>query len=325
MNRRHFIAATTAGALHAFQPRGKVAPKPLYRDPVYDGAADPVLVWNHADRKCNMFYTNRRANVADLPGVTWVHGTRIGIAESADGGATWTYAGTAEIPYGKPDYTHWAPDIVDHDGTYHMYLSVVPGIFEDWNAARDIVHLTSRDLRKWKYEAVLDLGSDRVIDAGVARLPDGSWRMWYKNERAKDGALYYADSPDLYRWTSKGNAIPAVGGEGPKIFHWKNTWWMIADVWDGLAVFRSDDCLHWQRQPNNIVKEPGTAETDRAKGDHADVVVSGGRVYLFYFVHQAGSERKHTVIQVAELEAEGGVITCDRNRSVRIDLQPPRA
>lgn len=25
------------------QPAGKIAPKPLYRDPVYDGAADPVL------------------------------------------------------------------------------------------------------------------------------------------------------------------------------------------------------------------------------------------------------------------------------------------
>ena len=125
MNRRHFIAATTAGALHAFQPRGKVAPKPLYRDPVYDGAADPVLVWNRADKKWNMFYTNRRANVPNLPGVTWVHGTRIGIAESADGGATWKYDGTAEIGYGKPDYTHWAPDIIDHDGAYHMYLSVV--------------------------------------------------------------------------------------------------------------------------------------------------------------------------------------------------------
>ncbi len=41
-----------------------------------------------------MFHTNRRANVANTPGVTWVHGTRIGIAESSDGGATWEYRGT---------------------------------------------------------------------------------------------------------------------------------------------------------------------------------------------------------------------------------------
>jgi len=34
-----------------------------------------------------MFYTNRRSNAPGLDGVKWVHGTRIGIAESSDGGA----------------------------------------------------------------------------------------------------------------------------------------------------------------------------------------------------------------------------------------------
>jgi hypothetical protein len=27
-------------------PAGATAAKPLFRDPVYDGAADPTLVWN---------------------------------------------------------------------------------------------------------------------------------------------------------------------------------------------------------------------------------------------------------------------------------------
>ena len=65
---------------------GADAAKPLFRDPVHDGAADPVVVWNPHEKKWFMFYTNRRANVpADqTPGVTWVHGTRIGIAESSD-------------------------------------------------------------------------------------------------------------------------------------------------------------------------------------------------------------------------------------------------
>ena len=80
---------------------GPAAPKPLYRDPVHDGAADPVLVWNRGERAWWMFYTNRRANAAGLPGVSWVHGTRIGIAESADGGATWKYRGTADLPIGR--------------------------------------------------------------------------------------------------------------------------------------------------------------------------------------------------------------------------------
>jgi len=49
---------------------GNVASKPLFRDPVFDGAADPVVVWNRQERKWFMFYTNRRANVPGLPGVS---------------------------------------------------------------------------------------------------------------------------------------------------------------------------------------------------------------------------------------------------------------
>ena len=114
------------------------APQPLFRDPVFDGAADPVVVWNPTAQRWWMFYTNRRANVPGLSGVAWVHGTRIGIAESADGGATWTYRGPADIDLpaevGGGEPTQWAPDVLTGpDGTHHMYLTVVPGVFEDWH------------------------------------------------------------------------------------------------------------------------------------------------------------------------------------------------
>ena len=312
-------------------PAGKLAAKPLFRDPVYDGAADPVLVWDRARSRWLMFYTNRRASAANLPGVTWVHGTRIGVAESLDGGATWKYTGTAEIPGGKPDYTHWAPEIITHDGLYHMYLTVVPGTFSNWDAPRDIVHLTSKDLSAWKFESTLKLASDRVIDAGVIQLPAGGWRMWYKNERAKDGSIYYADSPDLYHWTDRGVALPGSRGEGPKPFRWKDKYWLIIDAWNGLAVYRSDDCLHWTEQTGRLVQTPGSIATDRTKGDHADVVVSGDRAYLFYFTHQAGADaegeepgwNKRTVLQVAEIGLRDGSLTCDRDKPVYIALGRP--
>ncbi len=316
------------------QQEVKIAPKPLFRDPVYDGAADPVLVWDGGQSRRLMFYTNRRASAPNLPGVTWVHGTRIGIAESVDGGATWKYVGTAEIPYGEPDYTQWAPDIIPHEGLYHMYLSIVPGTFTDWNAPRDIIHLASPNLKDWKYEATLQLGSDRVIDPSVTQLADKSWRMWYKNERAKDGSIYFADGPDLYHWTSRGVAIPGSHGEGPKAFHWEGSCWLVVDVWDGLGVYRSDDCLHWTAQEQRLVQQLGTIETDRNKGSHPDVVVSGDRAYLFYFTHQVGLDaegkgpgwQKRTFIQVAELEYRDGMLTCDRNKPVQINLlQDPHA
>ena len=45
------------------------APKPVFRDPVFDGAADPVVIWNRQEEKWFMFYTNRRANADSLDGV----------------------------------------------------------------------------------------------------------------------------------------------------------------------------------------------------------------------------------------------------------------
>ena len=97
------VAPVTESAPDEAARLGKVAAKPLFRDPVHDGAADPVVVWNQRERKWFMLYTNRRANDAAAAGVTWVHGTRIGVAESNDGGATWKYRGVAEIVYGPAD------------------------------------------------------------------------------------------------------------------------------------------------------------------------------------------------------------------------------
>ena len=254
----------------AAEEAGPVAPKPLYRDPVYDGAADPVLVWNRQEGKWWMLYTNRRANAAGLPGVSWVHGTRIGIAESADGGATWKYRGTADLPVGGKEDTHWAPDIVFHEGTYHMFLTFVPGTHEDWSGERRIVHLTSPDLVTWRNAGQLPFASDRVLDASVLQLAGGTWRMWYNDEKAGK-TIFLAESPDLTTWTDRGRAI-SDRGEGPKAFRWHDCYWLIVDRWaDGLAVYRSTDATNWTRQSDALLVAPGTGEDDRVHGGHADV------------------------------------------------------
>jgi hypothetical protein len=316
-------------------PAGKIAPKPLFRDPICDGAADPVLLWNPHVKRWWMFYTNRRANVPGLSGVAWVHGTKIGIAESADAGATWGYVGTAEIELpvemGGAEPTHWAPEIFTApDGLHHMFLTVVPGVFEDWKHPRALVHLTSTDLRCWKNAAPLTLASDRVIDACVFRLPDGTWRLWYNNERDRK-SIYYADSSDLKIWTDKGKAVHDQPGEGPKVFRWKNAYWMITDVWRGLAVYRSDDLLAWIRQPGpNLLQEPGKGIDDGVKGGHADIVVNNDRAFLFYFTHPGrtpGNEKKdspdtrRSSILVVELHEQDGKLTCNRDEPTFIDLQ----
>ncbi len=307
---------------------GKLAAKPLFRDPVHDGAADPVLYWNRAEGKWFMFYTNRRANIPETSGVTWVHGTHIGIAESSDDGATWKYRGTANINYGQGEYSYWAPEVIEHDGTYHMYLTFVPGIFADWSHPRDIIHLTSNDLLNWKYESTLKLSSNRSIDACVIRLPNGTWRMWYNNEVDRK-SIYYADSPDLYKWIDRGKAMGERPGEGPKVFHWKGRYWMIVDVWQGIGVYYSDDCVTWTRQIKNLLEEPGKGPDDKVKGGHPDVVVSSDRAYLFYFTHPGRRtdnpksdlyDQRRSSIQVVELKYSNGQITCDRDKPTYIRL-----
>jgi hypothetical protein len=327
------VAMSFAPALFA-DDSGAIAAKPLYRDPVYDGAADPTVIWNPLVQKWWMFYTDRRANAPGLSGVTWVHGTPIGIAESADGGAHWKFFSMAQFDlpaeYGGTNVTCWAPDLIRApDGTWQMFLTVVPGIFEDWNHPRFIVQLTSMNLMNWSNPKKLSLASDRVIDPSILRLPDGTWRLWYNDERTGK-SIHFADSPDLATWTDKGFAFKSRG-EGPKGFRWHNKFWVIIDEWKGLGVFRSDDAANWSKQPENLVAKPGTGADDQVMGGHPDVVVSGDRAFLFYFTHPGrrgldarkdGTDQRRSSIQVVELHEQDGWLTCDRDEPTHILLRP---
>ncbi len=303
------------------------APKPLFDDPIYHGAADPVIIYNKAKKKWWMLYTNRRASINDST-VQWVHGTRIGVAESKDG-KTWKYIDTCNINYHVDEgYTHWAPDVIEHNGTYHMYLTYVPGTFKDWNHPRVIIHLTSKDLKNWNYQSTLKLVNEKVIDASVFKVNDTLWRMWYNNER--DGkSIYYADSKDLYNWTDQGKAI-AARGEGPKTFFWQGKYFMIVDAWKGMEVYSSDDLLNWKKQESRILENPGKGKDDQAIGGHCDVVVNSGRAFAYYFTHPGRSKTnpatkgsfddKRSVIQVAELKYVNGEIVCDRDEPLKFKL-----
>lgn len=319
---------------------GGIAPKPLYRDPIFDGAADPVVIWNPHVQRWWMFYTNRRANVPGLSGVAWVHGTRVGIAESGDGGVTWNRLGDANIAVGPElggeEPTFWAPDVITGpDGKHHMFLTVVPGVFENWNHPRTLVHLTSMDLIEWSDPRPIALASDRVIDACVFPLPNGGWRMWYNNER-DDKSIYFADSPDLETWKDRGK-VEGVGerpGEGPYVFSWQGSFWMLVDIWRGLGVYRSDDLLQWEPQDSNLLAVPGTGPDDGVNGGHPGIVVNNDRAYCFYFTHpgRAGTispgdkdsvETRRSSIQVVELFERDRELTCDRDRPTTIQLLSP--
>jgi hypothetical protein len=252
-------------------PSGKIAARPLYRDPVFDNPTDPVIVFNAESKRWFMYYTQRRGG-----SIAQIHGSKIGLAASEDNGATWKYIGAADITYGQDkhpnDYTYWAPDVIWVKDIYHMFLAYVPGIFNDWNHPREIVHLTSKDGVKWDTVGKVDLKSDKVIDPCVIQLPNGDWRMFYKDE-ARPHTICYADSPDLDKWEVKGNAVTNRNGEGPVCIRWQGKYWLMADLDspEGQGVWSSDDCTNWKPQDSTIY------------GSHGDIVVSGGRAWWFYF------------------------------------------
>ena len=134
----------------------------------------------------------------------------------------------------------------------------------------------------------------------------------------------------MYNWEDKGKAI-AARGEGPKVFKWQNTYWMIIDAWKGFEVFQSDDLLNWKKQLNRLLEIGGTGKDDGVMGNHCDVVVNNDKAYIFYFTHPgrlktnpapSGSfESKRSVIQVAELKYSNGELICDRNEPTIIDLK----
>lgn len=157
---------------------------PLFRDPVYDGAADPVIVWNREVQEWWMIYTNRRAT-AEGESVAWVHGTDLGVASSRDGGKSWLYRGTIpdlDIEWGRN--TFWAPEIYYHDGLYHMYVSYIQGVPTGWAGnRRDMLHYTSSNLLDWTFHSKLKLSSNRVIDACIYELPGGGSGCGIKTRR----------------------------------------------------------------------------------------------------------------------------------------------
>jgi sucrose-6-phosphate hydrolase SacC (GH32 family) len=301
-----------------------IAKAPLYRDPIYDGAADPVVIWNREAKEWWMLYTNRRATAEDRQ-FAWVHGTDIGVASSPDG-KEWVYRGVLEgldIEWGRN--TFWAPELYWHEGTYHMYVSYIQGVPERWGHKADIHHYTSPDLIHWTFQSKLKISDKNIIDACIYQMPDGKFRMWFK----EDNNTYAADSDDLYNWTRVGLVIDEFWHEGPNVFELEGYYWMIVDEWRGQGVYRSDDLLNWQRN-GLILDQPGTREEDGTFANHADVVVQDGRAYIFYFTHperingntEATYGTRRSSIQVAELEIRDGQLVCDRNKEFELLLKP---
>ncbi|MBR4865975.1 MAG: glycosyl hydrolase [Clostridia bacterium] len=301
----------------------RIAPAPLYRDPIFDGPTDPTIIYNRQEKSWWIVYTSRRANVP-CHNVSWVHGTDLGIASSSDNGQSWLYRGTMNLEAIEPGRnTFWAPEILWADGCYHMFVSYITGVPDSWRGDRRILHYTSDNLWDWKFEHVVPLPSHKVIDACVHAVPGGGWRMWYKDEDHQSHT-HFADSPDLFTWEHRGIATIDQEQEGPNVFTLGGKYWMIADVWDGQAVYHSDDLLNWNRQEGTIMAGAGKRKEDGNRAHHADVLVVDDHAYIFYFVHPGQKEyaydselgnilHRRSSVQTAELRLVDGKLVSIRD------------
>lgn len=304
---------------------------PLFRDPIYDGATDPTIIYNVKENCYWMLYTQRRSSAVNI-GVSHIHGTLIGVAASTDL-INWVYRGTLpNLEFEPGTNTFWAPEVIYIGGTYHMYVSYVPGVPTNWNYNRYILHYTATDLWNFKFESKLNLSSDRVIDACVYEIKPGVFKMWYKDE-VHSSYTYSAISKNLYNWEVLGPEITDVSHEGPNVFSLNDRNFMITDFWNGLGVYESTDFTNWDRK-KDILNNPGIRSEDAQIAHHADVVVneSGNEAYIFYFVHpeynpgsvpkdfQMTYKEARTVIQVAKLTTDSDNLVCDRNELFELHI-----
>lgn len=309
----------------------EIVPAPLFRDPIYDGATDPTVIWNREEKCWWMLYTQRRSSDITI-GVSNIHGTRIGVASSTDGNR-WLYRGVlGGLDFESGHNTFWAPEVIWAQGEYHMYVSYITGIPTDWCWPRHIVHYTASNLWHWKMQSVLPLSSDRVIDACVQEIAPHRYKMWYKDE-THNSHTYCALSDDLYNWRAGEAEITDCSHEGPNVFELSGKRWMITDCWDGLAVYETDDFINWSRQEGNLLRTAGIRQDDGTLGHHADVVSRGEKAFLFYFTHPEFTQEKrkmpgfvmgyaesHTSIQVAQLKVIDGKLCCDRDAEMVLEL-----
>jgi hypothetical protein len=316
---------------------------PLWRDPLYDGAADPTISYDFLTQEWFIHYTQRRASDRTLGNRSWCFGTDIAAAVSADKGITWKYLGPARgLKWEEGINTFWAPDIfLGKDGRHHMFLTYIShrtlrGGGTSWRGGTQrVAHYSSESLRgPWHFYGLIP-NLVNVLDPDVRQLPDGRYKMWFKDIRAR-GQTGAAISSDLKVWERlsalETNGVPPH--EAPNCFFWKGFWWLLVDPMaaPGIFVLRSTDALNWVRQEQPILHFGGVRPLDANDGNHVDVVVlDNERALVFYFVHPGRpcceSDRRslqfrYSAIQVAELEfvrsPDGqGRLKCRRDKYVQ--------
>jgi hypothetical protein len=119
--------------------------------------------------------------------------------------------------------------------------------------------------------------------------------------------------------------------EGPNVFEFGGSYWMLVDEWHGLRVLHSRDLETWEPQ-GLILDRPGQGPDDGTYGFHAGVVTSELGAFVFYFTHPGRSDDgsgphsdhndRRSSIQVARLRVSGDTLVCDRDEALEAPVLP---
>lgn len=319
-------------------------PSPIYIDSNYHGSCDPEIVFNPADSLWYIYYTARRSLIQN----TFL-GTPLGVIVSKDL-ANWEFLGYCKFDgvggSKDADETFWAPAIIYHEDTLHMFVTYKSDTLPTkgaWGGRGDIVHYktpANEPVNSWTKVGALHDSTLSTIDATVYRTNEG-FHVWYKGKKkgAKKNELYSLFSTDLYNWEDRGfsksdvfneEATGSDFEEAPFIFTWNNAYWLITDPHIGLFIYKSDDAENWKFQ-GTILLEGGSRNLDNSMARHPSVAVINNRAFIFYHVEpwriydEKGSpiykqpfENRRAVLQVAELEIIDGKLHCDRNKKIEL-------
>lgn len=284
------------------------ADAPLFRDPIHGGATDPVVVYHRAAGEWCVLYS----------AATSPRGATIGIATSSTGGRSWEYRGAPKgldtVHSGRNSF--WAPEVIWHGGTYHLYVSHVAGTRAARATRGHILHYTSQDLLNWRFDRELELSGEGCADAAVWPLPDGqTWRMWYT---VPDGSVHAADSTDLSTWLPVSRSVCPPGQGAPSVFRFVGYYWMITSGDRGLPVYRSNDLRTWFPQSEPLLAQPGIRLGDNAPGHHGSVLTQGERAHILYSCRFGQA----SCLQLASLAVVDGKLTADRDAPSEVDWRP---
>lgn len=177
-------------------------------------------------------------------------------------------------------------DANGEDAVFHVFAAEQPRD-DSWFTV--INHFSSRDLREWTMENVLQPENENLLNSSVCRDADGYIMAYESNEPVKF-CCKFARSSDLKKWEKIPDAFYA-GPDGKTysacpVLRWYAPYYYVIHLRDDhqggyeSALIRSKDLIHWEQSPNNPIL--AASEGEGSNNSDVDLYEDDGKTWLIY-------------------------------------------